>query len=495
MPRSEPYGRSAVAALYDANQKVRDNASVRLLAAKNLAVYLTLMERHLDRGIKVAESDLIGRFEADLQAMGATAGAAEPNVGAMIAQWASSGWLYRLPDTAGGTVRTICHLTPEALAVLDFTRRLRREDRVATGGSMAAIAAAMKRVATKVSNDPERIRAGIEVQIQAPYDELDELERGKRPQPNPIDVEDEARHTILQMEQVIANIGQYGVMLNRITRELLDPDESDREYRQRQQKLFDDHEAMFKSREFASYTSFTRMVQDPAQRERLATDTAAVAHHLPSLDPGLRDVLSRFFELVQQQIAEVGRIQQRCAQRIKRFVASGSLEQHRGLARQLNEAIDTANCLLGVSLSDSPIGKPIPLAKPAITSVGALQFRIDDPTPPEPAGVAEPVLDEWALAELAGQVDAPHLAGLVNSAVRTLGRVSLPRVLSMLDEPHLGDIAVLWSWALGQPTDHDGQVGESTVVRFRSRDSVDRAVRIPALVFSEPVPLELESLT
>jgi hypothetical protein len=482
----------AVGALYESNQKLRDNASIRLLAANNLATYLTLMERHLDRGIKVAESDLVARFEADLHAMEGMARSEEPNAVAMIAKWAASGWLYRLPDTIGGTVRTICHLTPEALSVLDFARRLRREDTIATGGSMAAIAVAMKQVAAKVSNDPDRIRANIEAQIQSLYDELDELERGERPDPDPVDVEDEARAVALQMEQVIANIGQYGVILNRITRQLLDPDESDRGYRERQQKLFEDHDDMFRSREFASYTAFTRMVQDPTQRERLATDITTVAHNLPSLDPQLREVLSRFFELVQQQIAEVGRIQQRCAQRIKRFVASGTLEQHRGLARQLNDAIDAANALLRVSLADSPIGSTIPLAKPAITSVGALNFKIQDPTPPEPAESAEAVLDEWALAELASQVDAPHLAGLVNSAVQSWGTVPLRHVVSMLDEPHLGDIVVLWSWASTQSSDtaNTDREQEPTLVQFRSKDSTDRIVRIPALTFTQPVPLE-----
>jgi hypothetical protein len=492
---SEPA--TEAAKLFEQNQIVRNNASMRLLGAQHLAAYLTLMERHLDHGVKVAENDLIGRFEADLESMGGATRTDDPNATGMLARWAAAGWLYRLPDTSGPTVRTICHLTPEALAVLKFARSQRREDTVATGGSMASIASALRQVAAKVNNDPDQIRADIEARIQQLYDELDELVRGERPEPDMINIEDEASAVALQMEQVIANIGQYGVIANRITRQLIDPDESDQGYRQRQQRMFDDHDALFSSREFASYTAFTRMVQDPDQRERLATDIAAVTTNLPGLNAELRAVLSRFFELVQQQTAEVGRIQQRCAHRIKRFVAAGTLEQHRGLARQLNKAIDAANTLLRFSLADSVIAMALPLAPTAVTSIGILDFTIIDPAPPAPAEAAEPQLDEWALTELAGQVDAPKLAGLVNQAVQTLGEVSLPTVISMLDEPHLGDIVVLWSWALSQPAGGGDPTPATEAVRFRSRegDLIERAVRIPALTFSLPVPLELEAAT
>jgi hypothetical protein len=488
------------AKLYEQNLAVRNNAPMRLLGAQHVATYLTLMERHLDHGTKVAESDLISRFEADLESMGGATRTDDPNPAAMLARWAAAGWLYRLPDTSGATVRTICHLTPEALAVLKFARSLRREDTVATGGSMASIASALREVAAKVNNDPNQIRADIEARIQHLYDELDELERGERPAPDIIDIEDEASAVALQMEQVIANIGQYGVIANRITRQLIDPDESDQGYRQRQQRLFDDHDSMFASREFASYTAFTRMVQDPEPRKRLTADIGVVTENLPGLDPELRAVLSRFFELVQQQTAEVGRIQQRCAQRIKRFVAAGTLEQHRGLARQLNKAIDAATDVLRKSLADSGVAMPIPLAPAAVTSVGVLDFTIVDPAPPEPVDAAEPQLDEWALAELAAQVDAPKLAGLVNRSVDTWGEISLPTVISMLDDPGLGDIVVLWSWALNQPQaggcrDTSARPADTEIILFRSRENgcTQRSVRIPALTFRQPIPLELEA--
>ena len=87
------------------------------------------------------------------------------------------------------------------------------------------------------------------------------------------------------------------------------------------------------------------MINDPDQRAEFEADVAAVAEALPALDPALRKVMAGFFELVGHQIDEVERIQQRCAQRVKRFTAFGTMEQSRGVARQLNEAIGAARAL------------------------------------------------------------------------------------------------------------------------------------------------------
>jgi Protein of unknown function (DUF3375) len=107
-----------------------------------------------------------------------------------------------------------------------------------------------------------------------------------------------------------------------------------------------------------------------------AGDVVAVA--LPTLDPALRKVMAGFFDLVGHQIDEVERIQQRCAQRVKRFTAFGTMENSRGVARQLNDAIGTARALLKSSFTDSRLDIDVPLARHAISSVGALGFRIGD---------------------------------------------------------------------------------------------------------------------
>jgi hypothetical protein len=66
--------------------------------------------------------------------------------------------------------------------------------------------------------------------------------------------------------------------------------------------------------------------QRPRPARRIRADVAAVADALPALGPALRKVMAGFFELASHQIDEVGRIHQRCAQRVKRFTAFGTTE-------------------------------------------------------------------------------------------------------------------------------------------------------------------------
>ena len=159
------------------------------------------------------------------------------------------------------------------------------------------------------------------------------------------------------------------------------------------------------------------MINDPDQRAEFEADVAAVAEALPALDPALRKVMAGFFELVGHQIDEVERIQQRCAQRVKRFTAFGTMEQSRGVARQLNEAIGAARALLKASLTDSRLDLEVPLARHAISSVGALSFKIGDLSNPKPAQTADGEVDLSSFAALTTQVDAPAMSEMLNTAV------------------------------------------------------------------------------
>jgi hypothetical protein len=234
------------------------------------------------------------------------------------------------------------------------------------------------------------------------------------------------------------------------------------------------------------------MINDPDQRAEFEVDVAAVAEALPALDPALRKVMAGFFELVGHQIDEVERIQQRCAQRVKRFTAFGTLEQSRGVARQLNEAIGAARALLKSSLTDSRIDLELPLARHAISSVGALSFRIGDLSNPKPAHAAGSEVDLSSFAALTTQVDAPAMSDLINTAI-TDGPLSLPDAVEMLSAEnqgaYLGHVIVLWSWALKQPvlTDAGARTVASTTVRFQSLDGRDREMEVPHLMFTEPI--------
>lgn len=463
----------SAAELLELNRDLHGSRAIRLLATHNLGLYATLMERHLADGV-VAETELVVRLERDLHELDPDGQSGL----ALIKSWASQGWLHRIVDERSD--QNICYLTQDARRALDFLRGMRRQDTIATGGSINGIASRLKQVAIRVGNDPARIRKSIEAEIAALQAELDDLEAGTRPDPDVTDAYDEARAIALQMERLITDIGQYGSMIEQATAALDEPIDSNAEYRDRQRQMYADYQAAWDSQGRDSHRAFLRMINDPDQRAEFEADVAAVAEALPLLDPALRKVMAGFFELVGHQIDEVERIQQRCAQRVKRFTAFGTLEQSRGVARQLNEAIGAARALLKTSLTDSRLGIDVPLARHAISSVGALSFKIGDLSAPKPAKPAGGEVDLASFAALTTQVDAPAMSDMLNAALP----VSLSRAVDMLDNAYLGHVIVLWSWALKQP--NDGRPA-STTVRFRSLDGRDREIAVPDLMFTEPI--------
>jgi len=476
----------SAADLIDLNRDIQGSPTIRLLATLNLGVYATLMERHLSGGV-VPETELVVHLERDLEELGRPGG--EQSGLGLIKSWASQGWLHRVADHRAGVERNLCYLTQDARRALDFLRGMRRQDTIATGGSINGIASRLRQVAIRVGNDPDRIRAGLEAEIATLHAELDELDRGiRRSEPDFTDMYDEACAIALQMERLITDIGQYGTMIEQATAALDEPIDSNVEYRDRQRQMYADYQTAWDSQGRDSHRAFLRMINDPDQRAEFEADVAAVAEALPALDPALRKVMAGFFELVGHQIDEVERIQQRCAQRVKRFTAFGTLEQSRGVARQLNEAIGAARALLKASLTDSRLDLELPLARHAISSVGALSFRIGDLSNPKPAQAAEGEVDLASFAGLTTQVDAPAMSELINSAVVD-GPLSLPDAVELLDSAYLGHVIVLWSWALKQPiqTDTAARASESVIVRFQSLDGRDREMEVPHLMFTEPI--------
>jgi len=467
--------------LLELNRDLQGSRAIRLLATNNISLYATLMERHLNDGA-VAETELVVRLERDLEDLDdAQSGLA------LIKSWASQGWLHRITETrAERSERNVCYLTQDARRALDFLRAMRRQDTIATGGSITGIAARLKQVAVKVDTDPARIRKHIETEIAALQEELEQIEQNDGPTRLPSDLTDcydEARAIALQMERLITDIGQYGTMIEQATAALDEPIDSNVEYRDRQRQMYTDYQTAWDSQGRDSHRAFLRMINDPDQRAQFEADVAAVAEALPALDPALRKVMAGFFELVGHQIDEVERIQQRCAQRVKRFTAFGTMEQSRGVARQLNEAIAAARALLKSSFTDSRLDIEVPLARHAISSIGALGFKIGDLSNPRPAVPGDTEVDLTSFAALTTQVDAPAMSDMLNDAI-TNGPVSLPDAVAMLDTAYLGHVIVLWSWALKQP---NPDAIESTTVRFRSLDGRDREMAVPRLTFTEPI--------
>ena len=195
-------GGLSAAELLELNRDLQASPAIRLLAAHNLGLYATLMERHLSDGV-IPETELVVRLERDLNDLN------DGQSGlALIKSWASQGWLHRIFDERSD--QNVCYLTQDTRRALDLLRGMRRNDTIATGGSINGIAARLKQVAIRVENDPARIRKSIEAEIAALHAELDELDAGERPQPDVTDAYDEARAIALQMERLITDIGCFG---------------------------------------------------------------------------------------------------------------------------------------------------------------------------------------------------------------------------------------------------------------------------------------------
>ncbi len=143
--------KAGLSKLLELNRDLEGSRAIRLLATTNLGLYATLMERHLSDGA-VPETELVVRLERDL----ADLDDAQPPGLALIKSWAAQGWLHRIVDERHG--QNICYLTQDARRALDFLRGMRRQDTIATGGSITGIASRLKKVPVKVDNDPARIR-------------------------------------------------------------------------------------------------------------------------------------------------------------------------------------------------------------------------------------------------------------------------------------------------------------------------------------------------
>ena len=127
--------------LLELNRDLQASRAIRLLATLNLGLYATLMERHLSDGA-LPETELVVRLERDLEDLD------DPQSGlALIKSRASEGWVHRIVDGRAGHDQNVCYLTQDARRALDFLRGMRRQDTIATGGSIAGIASRLKQVA------------------------------------------------------------------------------------------------------------------------------------------------------------------------------------------------------------------------------------------------------------------------------------------------------------------------------------------------------------
>ena len=359
---------------------------------------------------------------------------------------------------------------------------MRRQDTIATGGSITGIASRLKQVAVKVDHDPARIRKHIEAEIAARHEELDQLDAGQRPQPDVTDCYDEARAIALQMERLITDIGQYGTMIEQATAALDEPIDSNTEYRDRQRQMYTDYQAAWDSQGRDSHRAFLRMINDPDQRAEFEADVAAVADALPASTPPAQGHgrLLRTRRPPDRRSRTHPAALRPTRQTLHRLRHHGAEPRRRPPTQRGHRRRPRPAQVL---LHRLPPRHRHPAARHAISSVGALGFRIGDLSNPKPAKPGDTEVDLTSFAALTTQVDAPAMSDMLNHAI-TNGPVSLPEAVAMLDTAYLGHVIVLWSWALKQP---NPEATESTTVRFRSLDGRDREIAVPRLTFTEPI--------
>ena len=200
--------------------------------------------------------------------------------------------------------------------------------------------------------------------------------------------------------------------------------------------------------------------------------------------------MAGFFELVGHQIDEVERIQQRCAQRVKRFTAFGTMEQSRGVARQLNEAIGAARALLKSSLHRLPPRHRGPAGPPRHQFRWRTELQDRRPVQPEARRARRRAISTSAsFAALTTQVDAPAMSDMLNAAPSPTGPVSLPDAVDML--AHRPTSATSSCCGRGRSSSRQQTKPTPTpaapTVRFRSLDGRDREIAVPRLMFTEPI--------
>jgi hypothetical protein len=81
--------------LLELNRDLQGSRAIRLLAATNISLYATLMERHLSDGT-LPETELVVRLERDLDDLDDLDDAQSGL--ALIKSWAAQGWLHRIVD-------------------------------------------------------------------------------------------------------------------------------------------------------------------------------------------------------------------------------------------------------------------------------------------------------------------------------------------------------------------------------------------------------------
>lgn len=470
------------------------DVTMSLLRSRHALVHLALMAAHLGDGQIVDGQNLVAAMNADLPALlrgGASVGERDNDDVAwdadeLLTKWTKRGWVYRSVEPAGRIERY--QLTSGASQAVRQMRSLQRHSSVANESALAMVMADLHQIATEANPDPAVRRRALTEQIAALVAQRDALDRGETPLVNHEDLVDKVVAVVQLTDRIPTDIARYGEHMHANTAALLRHTLADdpAEFADSLQRMFDGHDVIADSAEGQAFRAFATVIARPSQRSQLETDIAEITERVDALPKHLREALRGFIDTMWRRVRDVEGVRAVAFRRISNFVRGGDALHYRSMRTRVSEAQAAAAEAFQRIHGSRDIGFAVPMSGVNARSVGRLRLHPGTPLLPDPVTDSS---DEFAIdpTALAGHesINWTALRAAAHAAMDAHGGfATLPEVLRHLPQPRTGDIIGLWSLATrfgAVDTDAEEVVWAHTI---RGR----REIRVPYLVFGEPLP-------
>lgn len=487
-------GKSAEQLFHEFRGSALADVTMSLLRSRHALVHLALMAAHLGDGQTVDGQNLVAAMNADLPALlrgGASVGERDNDDVAwdadeLLTKWTKRGWVHRSVEPAGRIERY--QLTSGASQAVRQMRSLQRQSSVATESALAMVMADLHQIATEANPDPAVRRRALTEQIAALVAQRDALDRGETPLVNHEDLVDKVVAVVQLTDRIPTDIARYGEHMHANTAALLRHTLADdpAEFADSLQRMFDGHDVIADSAEGQAFRAFATVIAKPSQRSQLETDIAEITERVDALPKHLSEALCGFIDTMWRRVRDVEVVRTVAFRRISNFVRGGDALHYRSMRTRVSEAQAAAAEAFQRIHGSRDIGFAVPMSGVNARSVGRLRLHPGTPLLPDPVTDSS---DEFAIdpTALAGHesINWTALRAAAHAAMDAHGGfATLPEVLRHLPQPRTGDIIGLWSLATrfgAVDTDAEEVVWAHTI---RGR----REIRLPYLVFGEPLP-------
>lgn len=476
--------------------------TMSLLRSRHALVHVALMAAHLGDGQIVDGQTLIADMNADLPALlRGHASADEHDVPDMpagdadelLTKWTKRGWVHRSVDPGSRVERY--QLTSGASQAVRQMRSLQRHSSVATESALAMLMADLHQIATEANPDPAVRRRALTEQIAALVAQRDALDNGDIPSVNYRELIDKVAAVVQLTDRIPTDIARYGEHMHANTATLLRQSFADdaSQFAESLQRMFDGHDVIAESAEGQAFRAFATVIATPAQRSQLEADIGEITERVDGLPNHLREALDGFIDAMWRRVQEVEGVRATAFRRISNFVRGGDALHYRSMRTRVGEAQAAAAEAFHRTHGGRDIGFVIPMSGVNARSVGRLRPHPGTPLLPDPVSDSS---DEFAIdpTALAGResINWTALRAAAHTAMDAHGGfATLPEVLPYLPQPRTGDVIGLWSLAT-----RFGAVDTDTYEAVWVHTSRGRReIRVPYLVFGEPLPDPTPHLT